>query len=348
MWQGFGLGETLGVEGFPNGEAFRLGTATPNFNFSRVFLRQTIGLGGDSETVQDDALHLASRVDASRLTLTLGKFSAKDVFDNNAYANDPRTQFMNWGLMANEAWDYPADSLGYMTGFAAELNEPQWALRYGFFQMPKVANGVALDSNYLDAWGMVTELERRFSIGTHPGAVRLLSFLNRAHMGSFRAAMDAQDGVPDIESTRDYRYKYGFGLNIEQEVLRNVGVFSRLGWNDGQTESWTFADVDRSASAGVSIKGECWSRPNDTAGVAGVLSGLSAKHREFFAAGGTGILAGDGALNYCLEKVFETYYDFQICKGIHGTLDYQFVSDPAFNQDRGPIHVFGARIHAEF
>src|SRR6266576_4805814 len=94
------------------------------------------------------------------------------IFDNNSYANDSRTQFMNWGLMANEAWDYPGDSLGYITGFAAELNQSHWALRYGFFQMPRVSNGTALDSHFLDAWGMVTEFERRFAIGVHPGAVR--------------------------------------------------------------------------------------------------------------------------------------------------------------------------------
>jgi high affinity Mn2+ porin len=153
MWQGFGLSKTLGVEGFPNGEAFRLGTKVPNVTIARLFIRQTIGLGGEQETVEDDQLHLGGKQDVSRITLTLGKMSAKDIFDNNAYANDPRTQFMNWGLMANEAWDYPADSLGYMTGFAVELNQPHWAVRYGFFQMPEVSNGMAQDAHYLEAWG---------------------------------------------------------------------------------------------------------------------------------------------------------------------------------------------------
>src|SRR6516225_1982700 len=179
MWQGFGVSKTLGVEAFPNGEAFRLGTSIPNVNFSRVFIRQTIGLGGQQEKVEDGPLQLAGNRDSSRVTLTLGKMSAKDIFDNNTYANDPRTQFLSWGLMANEAWDYPADSLGYETGFAAELNQPKWAVRYGFFQMPKVSNGVAQDQNYLKAWGMVTEFERRYTINDHPGVVRLLAFLNR-------------------------------------------------------------------------------------------------------------------------------------------------------------------------
>jgi len=348
MWQGFGLSKTLGVDGFPNGEAFRLGTDIPNVNFPRVFIRQTIGLGGQQETVEDDALHLAGKRDVSRVTLTLGKMSVKDIFDNNAYANDPRTQFMNWGLMANEAWDFPADSLGYITGFAAELNHPGWAMRYGFFQMPRVSNGVALDDNFLEAWGMVAEFERRYRLGVHAGTVRLLAFLNHAHMGSYQEAVDNSVRPADIEATREYRYKYGFGLNVEQEIFRNVGAFMRLGWSDGQTEAWAFSDVDRTATVGLSIKGESWGRANDTVGLAGVFNGISGVHQRFLEAGGLGILAGDGALTYGWEKVMEAYYDFQIYKGVHAALDYQFVSNPAFNRDRGPVNIFGARFHAEF
>ena len=348
MWQGFGVNDTLGVEGFPNGEAFRLGTAVPNLNLPRLFIGQTIGFGGEPEDVADDQLDLAGRQDVSRLTLTLGKFSAKDIFDNNTYANDPRTQFMNWALMANEAWNYPADALGYITGFAAELNQPAWTLRYGFFQMPRVSNGSALDSRFLVAWGMVTELEGRYTVNTHPGTVRLLAYLNHAHMGSYQEAVDDPTRPADIEATRAYRYKYGFGLNWEQEIIRNVGVFSRLGWSDGQNEAWVFSDMDYTATAGVSIKGEARHRTDDTFGLAGVANGLSQVHQEFFGAGGTGILAGDGGLSYGWEEILETYYDFKIWKTVHGALDYQFVTDPAFNRDRGPVSVFAARLHWEF
>ena len=350
MWQGFGLSKTLGVEGFPNGEAFRLGTKVPNVTFARLFIRQTIGLGGEQEPVEDDQLHLAGKQDVSRITLTLGKISAKDIFDNNAYANDPRTQFMNWGLMANEAWDYPADSIGYETGFAAELNQPHWTARYGFFQMPRSSNDMAQDSHYLEAWGMVAEFERRYTVNAHPGAVRLLGFLNSAHMGSYQAAVDnaVRTGLPaDIEATRAYRYKYGFGLNLEQEIVKNVGAFARLGWSDGQNEAWVFSDVDRTASLGLSIKGEFWGRANDTVGLAGIINGISRVHEEFLAGGGTGILAGDGNLDYGLEKILETYYDFAIWKTLHGALDYQFITDPAYNRDRGPVSVLGARLHWE-
>ncbi len=348
MWQGFGLTDTRGVVGFPNGEAFRLGTEVPNVNFARVILRQTIGLGGEQETVEDDQLQLAGKRDISRITLTLGRMSAKDIFDNNAYANDPRTQFMNWALMANEAWDYPGDSLGYITGFAAELNQPRWAIRYGFFQMPRVSNGTALDSHFLEAWGMVTELEGRYTIAGHPGTVRLLAFLNHAHMGSYQAALDSPTRPADIVATREYRYKYGFGLNAEQELAKNVGAFARLGWSDGENEAWVFSDVDRTATLGLSVKGESWKRPNDTVGLAGVLNGLSRVHRDFFAAGGTGILAGDGALTYGFEEIVEAYYDFQVWKTVHVSLDYQFINHPAFNRDRGPVSVLGARLHWTF
>jgi len=351
MWQGFGLNNTLGADGFPNGEAFRLGTATPNVNIPRLFIRQTIGFGGEQEEVADDQLDLAGKQDVSRLTLTLGKISVKDIFDNNAYANDPRTQFLNWALMANEAWDYPADSLGYITGFAAEFNQPHWTARYGFFQMPLVSNGTALDQDVLKAWGMVTELERRYTLGDHPGTLRFLAFLNQAHMGSYQQAVDIAldtDTPANIQATREYRFKYGFGLNWEQEIVKNVGVFSRLGWSDGQNEGWVFSDVDRTASLGLSVKGEAWNRPDDTVGLAGVMNGLSHTHQEFFEAGGVGILAGDGTLNYGWEKILETYYDYKVCKYTDLSLDYQFIDNPAFNLARGPVSVFGARLHWEF
>jgi high affinity Mn2+ porin len=348
MWQGFGLSKTLGIEAFPNGEAFRFGTTVPNVTFARVFVRQTIGLGGEQENIEDDQLHLASKQDVSRVTLTAGKMSAKDIFDNNAYANDPRTQFMNWGLMANEAWDYPADSLGYETGFAAELNQPRWAVRYGFFQVPRWSNGMAQDQRYLAAWGMVTELERRFALGGHPGAVRFLAFVNRAHMGSYQDALNNPVRPANIVATRADRYKYGFGLNAEQEIVKNVGVFTRLGWSDGHTEAWVFADVDWTATGGTSIKGEFWGRPNDTVGLAGLLNGITHVHQQFLAEGGTGILAGDSALNYGWEKTLECYYDLQVWKSVRVALDYQFVTDPAYNRARGPVSVFGARLHWEF
>jgi high affinity Mn2+ porin len=365
MWQGFGLDNTLGVEGFPSGEAYRIGTADPNGTIARLFIRQTIGFGGDQEDVSDDQLTLAGKQDISRLTLTLGRFAAPDIFDSNAYANDPRTQFMNWAFVNNEAWDYPADTIGYDTGLAVELNQPKWTLRYGFFQVPRFQNSLtaddrlltwpsdssAQDGPFLRAWGMVTEFERRYSVNAHPGTIRFLAYLNKADMASYSEAipiLEAHGVGADISAASAYRYKYGFGLNWEQEIAKNVGMFSRLGWNDGQEEAWMFSDVDYTASLGLSIKGEAWQRPGDTFGLAGVMNGISHVEQEYLEAGGMGILAGDGNLNYGWEKIIEAYYDFKIWKSIHGAFDYQFVTDPAFNRDRGPVSIFGARLHWEF
>ncbi len=361
MWQGFGLGNTQGVEAFPNGEAYRIGTAPPNGTIARLFIRQTIGLGGDQEDVLDESLTLAGEHDISRLTLTFGRIAVTDIFDRNAYANDPRRQFMNWALVNNEAWDYPADSVGSTMGLAVELNEPKWALRYGCFLLPRYQNSLtaedqifkwpydssAQDGPFLNTWGMVSELERRYSLLTHMGTVRFLAYLNKANMGSYQESVDDPARPADIGATRKYRFKYGFGLNLEQEIVKNIGLFSRLGWNDGQNEAWMFSDVDYALSVGVSIEGEAWHRPDDSIGLAGVFSGIDSAGQQFFEAGGSGLLAGDGNLNYGWEKIFETYYEYPVWKTVFATVDYQFISNPAFNRDRGPVSVFGARLHWE-
>ncbi|MGA2654272.1 MAG: carbohydrate porin [Terracidiphilus sp.] len=359
-WQGFGLDTTLGIDDFPNGEAYKAGTRPPHENIARFFIRQTIGLGGERENIADDQLDLPGSQNVSRLTFTLGRFSCKDIFDTNSYANDPRTQFMNWALVANVGWDYPADSLGYTTGMAVELNHPKWALRYGFFQLPNQRNGFTADGQFLmwpgdssagdvrffHDWGMVVEHERRYSTHAHPGAVRLLGYVNQANMGSYQAALSAPG--TNIDLTHATRHTSGVGLNIEQEITKNIGVFSRLGWNDGHNEAWMFTDVNHTGSMGVSIKGGSWHRPDDTIGVAGVVSGISKINQEFLAAGGTGILDGDGRLQYAKEKVLETYYDCKLTKHLRGALDYQFVADPAFNSNRGPVSVFATRLHFEY
>jgi len=348
VWQGFGFNDTRGVEAFPNGEAFRLGTEVPNINLARVFLRQELALDGDLEPAEDGPLQLAGTRSTSRLVLTVGRFSAKDIFDLNAYANDSREQFMSWGLMANEAWDYPADSLGYITGAALELYLQSWRFRYGFFRVPRTANGTALDSHFLEAWGMVGEIERQLAFGDRKGAVRLLVFVNRANMGSLSEAVGSQVRPADIQATREYRTKWGIGLSADQELLKNIGAFLRLGWNDGATEPWNFADVDHAATGGLSIGGALWNRPGDTWALGGGVNAISRIHREFLAAGGLGILAGDGALTYGSEQFLETYYRFEVCKWLHLTADYQFIANPAFNRDRGPVSVLSGRLHWEF
>jgi high affinity Mn2+ porin len=360
MWQGFGLARTFGIDDFPSGEAYKAGTATPHLDLARAFIRQTVGLGGEQENVLDDPITLAGKQDVSRLTFTIGRFSVKDIFDNNAYANDPRKQFMNWALVANVTWDYAADALGYTTGVAGELHQPKWALRYGFFQVASIKNWFTAEGQYLmwpgessagdepifRGWAMAAEYERRYSISTHPGAVRFLSWVNQIRMGSYEAALSVPGA--DIALTRAYRHEYGFGLNAEQEITKNIGVFSRLGWNDGHNEAWLFTDTNHSASLGVSVKGERWHRPDDTFGLAGVMSGISSANQKYLAVGGLGILDGDGALSYGAEKVLETYYDVKVWKNLRAAADYQFVTNPAFNRARGPVSIFGTRLHWEF
>jgi len=349
--QGFGLARTVGVDGFPNGEAQKAGFDTPKPNVARLFLRQTFGLGGAQETIEPDLNRLGKTVDISRITITAGKMAIPDIFDDNQYAHDPRTTFFNWSIWESAAWDYPADQKGYTDGIAVELNQKDWALRGGWFLEPKVANQRDLEPRFWKRFGTVAELETRHVWFGAPGKLRFLAFANRAHMGNLQQAADiaAATGAPaDIAAVRRDRWKAGFAVDLEQGVTDDLGVFTRLSWNDGHTEGWAFTYIDRSATAGLSLKGASWERPRDTVGLAGAVNGLSKPHQRFFAAGGTGILAGDGTLAYAPEGIIEAYYNCQVVELLHLTLDYQFVANPAFNQDRGPVHILAARVHTEF
>jgi high affinity Mn2+ porin len=349
--QGFGLSDTRGLAGFPNGEAQKAGFDTPKPNVARLFLRQTFGLGGDQEKVDDDLNSIAGARDVSRVTVTAGKFAAPDIFDDNRYAHDPRTTFLNWSVWEAAAWDYPADQKGYTDGLAVELNQPGWALRGGWFLEPKIANDRNLDPRFWKHFGAVAELELRHEIEEQPGKLRLLAFANRAHMGNLREATDIAlaTGAPaDIALVRRDRVKYGFAVNLEQAISDELGAFGRASWNDGRTEAWAFTDIDTSVSLGASLKGARWRRPQDTVGLAAVMNLISKDHQDFFAAGGTGILVGDGRLSYGPEGILEAYYSFAVVEAVALSLDYQFVVNPAYNSDRGPVNIFAARVHAQF
>ena len=348
IWQGYGLSNTLGAAGFPNGEAFRIGKTYPDAYLCRAYLRETIGFGGEKEAVEDAPDELRGTKDVRRLTITVGHLSAKDIFDTNAYANDSRSQFMNWSLMANDVWDYPANTLGFTNGIAVELNTRAWAERVGVFQVSEVANGMRMDWNLAKAWSAVAEVERRYLLRGHAGALRLLAYDTRAHMGSYQETLNNPSLGANITLTAAYRYKYGFGLNLEQEIRKNLGAFMRLGWSDGKNQVWEFTDVDRTATMGVSLKGARWRRPEDTVGLAAVVNGISAVHRQFLAAGGLGITVGDGALDYRSERFAETYYNWKIAKRFQLTFDYQFAQNPAYNHARGPVDLFALRFHTEY
>ena len=250
---GRGLSGTTGLAGFPNGEATRVGMVQPTPYVARLFLRQVIGLGGEQEDMEDGPNQLAGKRDVNRVTFRVGKMSASDVFDDNTYSHDPRTQNLNWSLMANGAWDYPANTRGYTYGITLDWNQKDWAWRYGVFGEPTEANGSDIDPKFLKANGHATEFEYRFMAADRPGKVRLLAYGNNAHMGNYRDALQvAGTGPPDVTTTRAYRTKYGFGLNLEQELTEDLGAFARLGWNDGRTESFAFTEagtIDRTRRA---------------------------------------------------------------------------------------------------
>ncbi len=347
---GEGFSGVTGIAGFPNGEIPRVGTPEPEPYVARLYYRQTIGFGGDTEKVDDGPSQLAGVRDVSRLTVILGKFSAVDFFQQNAYANDPRTQFMNWGLFADGGWDYPADTRGYTEGAVIELNQPTWSLRYGAFAEPKQANGATYDSRLLDALGHALEFEKRWELDKHPGSVKVLGFLNRSDAGKYREAIDNPGpSGPDVTLTRAFRAKYGVAVTADQEWTNDLGAFVRAAWDDGRSETWTFTEIDRSVALGATLKGNRWGRPQDVAGVAGTINWLAKDHRDYLGAGGIGFLIGDGQLkNYAPEEVLEAYYNCKIADHVYVTPDFQFINHPAYNADRGPVFVGGMRVHVEF
>jgi high affinity Mn2+ porin len=349
--QGFGLNSTLGLAGFSNGEAQKGGAPFPKFRPQRYILRQTFGLGGEQEEVADGPFQLAGKRDIDRVTVTVGRFAVGDYFDGNSYAKDPRLDFMNWAMWSSAAYDFPADLPGFTRGAVVELNRKDWAVRAGLFQVPNAPNSDVL---VFKTGGIVVEFEERHAIFDQPGKLRLGIFANRGNTGNYRQALAIGDADPTLDindvmaGIRRDNLKYGFYLNGEQQIVRDVGLFARLSWNDGQNEILSFTDIDRGISGGLSIKGSSWGRPNDTIGLGGAVNGLSSAHRDFLAAGGIGLLIGDGRLNYSNERILETYYAFAIDKNFTFTADYQLIANPAYNADRGPVSIFSGRLHGEF
>lgn len=346
---GTGMSSTLGVAGFPNGETTRVTLIKPTPYIARLFLEQTFDLGGAAVPVNPGPNQLGGTESDTRLTLRGGKLSATDIFDTNKYSHDPRGQFMNWSLMDNGAWDYPADTRGYTGGVTAELVVKDWALRYGFFLMPKEANGTPLDFHFLEAHGQALEFEEDYRLGERPGIARLMVYLNDANMGSYRKTIDTPAYDMDITLSRGpIRSKGGVTLNAEQELSDLWGAFFRAGWSDGRNETFAFTEIDRTVEAGVVLKGAPWDRPGDVVGAAFVVNGLSNDHEAYLAKGGHGFIIGDGRLSYGPEAIFETYYSLNFKDTLFVTFDFQFVDHPAYNRDRGPVPVWAIRVHVEF
>jgi high affinity Mn2+ porin len=292
---------------------------------------------------------LSGKQPVSYHSINVGKFSVEDFFDANSYSHDPRTDFYNWALMSGGAWDYPANTRGYTWGFVIEDVHPKWALRICGVMSPQVANGPYMDMNIAKAHSEAIEYSRMYSIKGKKGAIHIIGYFNQAHMGSYRETLNDTIYHLDVTQTRSYAHeKGGFVVNAEQQIGNYSGIFSRISWNDGQNETFAFTEIDRSIAGGYVLKGGGWKRDDDKIEIAVVINGLSKVHEEYLAAGGYGFIIGDGALNYGYETIIEANYLFKFTKNFWFTPDYQFVINPAYNKDRGPVNVFGMRLHIEY
>jgi high affinity Mn2+ porin len=349
--QGFGLDDTLGVAGFPSGEAYKVGKNEPYLRLPRAFVRQTIDLGGAEEAVEAAPDQLGGTRSADRWVFTVGKFAVTDIFDTNQYAHDPRSDFFNWSVIDAGTFDYAADAWGFTVGAAAERYEGSWTLRAGVFDLSNIPNSPHLEPGFHE-FQIDAEIEKRYELFGQTGRVLVTGFDSRARMALLDQAIalaEATGTTPDPANVRRYRSRLGASLDLEQPLSPDLGVFARVGKAAGNVEVYEFADIDRSIQVGAAIDGRRWHRTGDTIGVAAIDNGISAVREQYLNAGGLGILIGDGRLPHPgAEQIIETYYSFAARSWAHLSLDYQWVKNPAYNTDRGPVSIFAVRLHAQF
>ncbi len=352
MSGGEGFSATHGIAGFTNGETYRVSDSHPHVYFARAYLRQIFPLTSEKVAVADGLTQVATQHPTSYVAVSAGKFSIMDFFDGNQFAHDPRSQFYNWALMGNGAWDYPANTRGYTYGAVVEFVKPTWAVRYGAVLMPVEANGAKLSLDLQNSIGQSLEYEKSYMLGAQAGKFRLLGFLNKASMVGYNDAISwglTHNSTPSLDTlTAKGQTKYGFGANVEQNITPSIGFFARGSWNDGKNQTWAFTEIDRHASLGFNFNGSLWHCQGDVIGVAQVVNGISSAHKNYLASGGMGFMLGDGALNYHPEMITEIYYSFKLPKyRLYLAPDYQFVLNPGYNSNRGPLHAFGLRVHVE-
>jgi len=351
--QGFGLDDTLGVAGFPSGTAYKVGRSHPYWRLPRLFLRQTIDLGGERQAVDADANELAGVQSANRWVFTVGKFAVTDIFDGNQYSHDPRVDFLNWAAIDAGTFDYAADSWGFTVGAAAEWYQGAWTVRAGVFDLSNVPNNETLDPNVHEFQG-IGEVEHRHELMGLPGKVLVTVFDSYGRMAELNDAVSLAQTTGEsvgaaLVDVRAYRNRTGVSLSLEQQLSPDLGMFVRAGKADGNVEAYEFSDIDRTIAAGLSLNGKGWSRPQDTAGLALIDDGISATRQRYLNAGGLGILVGDGQLPHPgAEQILETYYRWVPARWLQLTLDYQYVVNPAYNCDRGPVSIAAFRFHAQF
>jgi hypothetical protein len=346
---GGGLSTALGLAGFTNLDVVRNPSLGATPYIGRAYIDQIIPLVSDQDVpVERNPLRIFRKLPAYRIEIRAGKLSTVDVFDVNTVGSDSHLQFMNWTVDNNGAYDYAADTRGYTLGATIELATPLWAVRYGALLMPTVANGIDYDFDIANARGEQLEVELHECLAGHPGIVRLLAYWNHARMGNYDLAnapvLQGIIDTPDITSTRaPGRVKYGFGANAEQDLGHGVRTFARVGWNEGQSESFAYTEVDNTVLAGFDVQ----TGNNGKLGVAAVTNGLSLSHRTYLALGGKGFLLGDGKLHYGRENIAEAYYTMRAYRGVFPAADIQVIVHPGYNTDRGPVVVGSLRLHIE-
>jgi high affinity Mn2+ porin len=353
--RGFGLTGTRGASAFPNGEAFRIGSETPAIFVPRAFFRQTIGLSADQVAQDHDPLRFAGTLPRERLTITAGKFSVFDIFDDNRYAHDPRSQFLNWAFVSAGAFDWANDAKGYTNGLALEWEDGTWGVRAGALQVSRRINSLSLDPQPARGHQLLLQLDRFWHLGGRAGAVRLIGGTSRTRSSSYDSLVSGDIAATLVQPQGRYAEKRMAVLNLEQEIAAGIGAFARFSWNDGRSQQWMYTEMDRAASAGLVLDGALWGhaaetphQADDTLGLAVNVAQLSAPHRRFLEAGGAGFIIGEGRLRYRPEVALETYYDRHISHGLHAALNVQLITNPAYNADRGPIALFGLRLRSAF
>ncbi len=351
-----------------NFELQKTGSETPQLYRSRTYLRQTFGLGGGPEEKESDPMQLGTKVDKRRIVFTVGNFTILDVFDRNSISWDPRQTFLNMAFMTYASWDFPSDARGYSWGGAEELYWDSWVFRLARITPPQRPNQLPLDLRLWEFYGDNVEIEHDHTIRGQAGAVRLLGYRNRVDTGRFADAIAAFQGnqqenarscgprsdylanpnAPDLCWVRKPNVKLGIGLSVEQHFTEDIGVFARGMFSDGQSEVDAFNAADRSFSVGAVAKGSAWKRSFDVTGVGFGMSWISSIHAQYLAMGGVDGFLGDGNLRQAAEGVVEGFYSVNLLDAIWVTADYQFLWNPGYNADRGPVNIFGGRVHAEF
>jgi high affinity Mn2+ porin len=349
--QGFGLNNTLGVAGFPSGEAYKVGANYPYFRWPRAFVRQVIDLGGEREPLEGVPNQLRGSRGVDHWVFTVGKFGVTDIFDTNQYAHDPRSDFFNWSAVDSGSFDYAADAWGYTVGAAAERYMGSWTVRAGVFDLSNIPNSIHLDPGFHE-FQIVGEIEKRYALFGQTGRVLITGYDTRGRMGLLdeaTALAEATGTTPNPANVRRYRSRLGASLSLAQPLTADVGVFARIGKAAGNVETYEFSDIDRSVEIGISLKGPRWHRPGDTIGAAAIDNGISAAREQYLNAGGLGVLVGDGQLPHPgAEQILESYYSLNIYSQMFLSVDYQWVKNPGYNTDRGPASIYAVRFHAQF